>query len=109
MNCNLCKNKIDDFEPRNNIVFWGDKEYHKECIIEDYQDQGYYQCDYCTNITSPFYIDKLICKKDCIQIENDEYINEHSKDIKYKAKYYHENCFTKKYELTNKQTINIKS
>jgi hypothetical protein len=106
MNCNFCKNKIDDFEPINNIVFWQDKEYHKECMIEHYQDQGYYQCDYCTNITSQFYIDKLINKEQCLIIENDEYNKKSSKEIKYKAKYYHESCFKKKYELTNKQTIN---
>ena len=92
--CNTCKLELD--EKKDIIIPYHDKLYHKQCIMQEYEEQGWYTCSYCCHEDKhDFYLDKLICKKECIIVENSTCKIDKMHDIIYNNKIYHDSCFQK--------------
>ena len=111
--CHTCKLELD--EKIHVIIPYHDKLYHKLCIMKQYQEQGWYTCSYCCQENkNDFYLDKLICKKECIivnnntskideihsviyknEIYNDYSFQKYNNDVIYNHKIYHHYCFKK--------------
>ena len=95
MKCHLCKIELN--ERKDIIIPYHDKLYHKQCIMDEFEEQGWYTCSYCCHPDKDdFYQDLLIYKKHCITVENIKCkINEFHDDVIYKDKIYPNNCFQK--------------
>ena len=92
--CHLCNLELD--EKKDIIIFYHDKEYHKQCIMEEYEEQGWYTCSYCCHPDKDdFYLDKLICKEECIIVENSTCKIDKMHDVIYNNEIYHDYCFQK--------------
>jgi len=92
--CNICNLELDS--KKDIIIYYHDKDYHKRCIMEEYEDQGWYTCTYCCHEDkNDFYLDKLICKKDCITVQNTKCKINKFHDVIYNNKIYHDYCFQK--------------
>ena len=90
--CNTCKLELD--EKKDIIIPYHDKLYHKKCIQEEYEEQGWFMCCYCTDENKDdFYLDTLICKKECITVENTTCKIDKMHDVIYNNKIYHSSCF----------------
>lgn len=92
--CNSCNLELND--RKDIIIPYHDKLYHKQCIMEEYEEQGWYTCSYCCHEDKQdFYLDKLICKKECIIVENSTCKIDKIHDVIYNDKIYHNSCFQK--------------
>lgn len=92
--CNICNLELDD--KKDIIIYYHDKDYHKQCIMKEYEDQGWYTCSYCCHEDKDdFYLDKLIYKKNCIIVQNSRCKINKFYDIIYNDKIYHDYCFQK--------------
>ena len=87
--CDICKLYL--IEKKDIIIPYHDKLYHKQCIMKEYEEQGWYTCSYCCD----FYLDTLIYKEDCITVENITCKINKCDDVIYNDKIYHTNCFQK--------------
>jgi hypothetical protein len=64
--------------------------------MEEFEEQGWYTCTYCCHEDKDdFYLDKLICKKNCITIQNTTCKINTFHDVIYNDKIYHYYCFQK--------------
>jgi len=64
--------------------------------MEEYEEQGWYTCSYCCHPDKDdFYLDKLICKEECIIVENSTCKIDKMHDVTYNNEIYHDYCFQK--------------
>lgn len=92
--CHVCDLELD--EKKDIIIPYHDKLYHKQCIMEEYEEQGWYTCSYCCYPDkADFYLDKLICKEECITVEKITCEINKMDNIIYNDKIYHDYCFQK--------------
>lgn len=92
--CSNCNLNLD--EKKDIIIHYHDKIFHKKCIMEEYKEQGWYTCSYCCHEDKDdFYLDTLICKKDCLTVQDKSCKINKSYDIIYNNKIYHTKCFQK--------------
>lgn len=92
--CDACNLAFD--EKKEVIIPYHDKLYHKRCIMEEFEEQGWYTCSYCCHPDkADFYLDTLICKKDCIAVQDTKCKFNKFDDVIYNGKIYHDKCFQK--------------
>ena len=92
--CDICK--LELVEKKDIIIPYHDKLYHKQCIMEEFEEQGWYTCTYCCHKDKDdFYLDNLIYKKDCITIQSSTGKINKLYNVIYRDKIYHDYCFQK--------------
>ena len=106
MNCHLCKLELDD--TKDIIIPYHDVLYHKLCIMEEYEEQGWYTCSYCCHPDkNDFYLDTLISKEKCITVEDITCKINTFYDVIYNDKIYHDYCFQKYIDSLPVVTYNL--
>jgi hypothetical protein len=58
MNYNICICNLELDDKKDIIIYYHDKDYDKQCIMKEYEDQDWYTCSYCWHDDKDdFYLD----------------------------------------------------